>query len=102
MSIPPVSRVLVLALSLEALGLALALCGFLSTAAFLSSAIPAEAARHSSIKIPAECEAVVLNHGHYLCWYTISNHPFLFCLSVASLVAGPLVFRVGRQWDNGA
>jgi hypothetical protein len=71
----------------------------LSTLAFLATETPDEAARRPFAKMPSECEAGFLNHGGYTCWYTISDHPFLFALSLTAVLAGgAIMVWAQRHW----
>jgi hypothetical protein len=58
---------------------------------FLAADTPEEAALRGWFPLPAACEAGVLNHGAYLCWFTIREHPLWFALSIACLVASSVV-----------
>src|SRR5713226_3219236 len=83
----------------EAAGVTLFALGMLSTMAFLSAETPAEAAHRGLAKMPSECEAGFLNHGVYTCWYTISDHLFLFVVSLAVLLAGgAIIVWAQRRW----
>jgi hypothetical protein len=90
---------LLLFLLVEGAGVILFASGVLSTLAFLSTETPAEAAHRLFAKMPSECEAGFLNHGAYTCWYTISDHPLLFALSLtAMLVGGAIMVWAQRHW----
>ena len=93
----PAKRLLLLLV--EGAGVILLASGLLSTLAFLATETPAEAARRGLARIPSECEAGFFNHGAYTCWYTISDHPLLFALSLAGLLAGgAIVAWAQRRW----
>jgi hypothetical protein len=81
-----------LSILLEGVGVTLFGCGILATLLFFSTESRVELAdRGSTAKIPEQCEAAFWNHGGYACWYTISDHPFWFALSVAALVGGAAI-----------
>ena len=76
--------------------------GVLSTLMFFSVDTREEASRRHLAPLPAECEAGFLNHGTYICWFTIRGHPVWFSLSIASLVAGGAAFaRIRRMKEPG-
>jgi len=78
-----------LSILLEGAGVTLFGCGILATLLFFSTESRVELARRgSTAKIPEECEAAFWNHGGYACWYTISDHPLWFALSVSALIGG--------------
>ena len=83
----------------EVLGLTLFAFGLVSGLLFLSADSPAEAARRGLAKLPVQCEAGYFNHGSYVCWYTIADHPLLFAASIATLVVGASTFAwAHRRW----
>jgi hypothetical protein len=83
----------------EVVGVTLFVSGVASTLAFLATETPAEAARHGLARMPAKCEAGFFNHDGYTCWYAISDHPFLFLLSLATVFGGGAVLVwAQRHW----
>ncbi len=50
---------------------------------FVVAQTPEQALAAAQLPIPTGCEAGVMNHGKYICWYTMHHHPFAF----GSLVA---------------
>ena len=91
----------------EVLGIVLFALGGLASGAFLAAETPAEAARRGIAVMPHECEAAFLNHGGYTCWYTISDHPILFILSIAVIIGGGAIVvwaqrRLSRLAKYGA
>ena len=94
---PPVKRSFIFLV--EAVGVALFALGVLSCLAFSAAETPLEAARRGLAKFPTQCEAAYFNHGTYLCLYTIHDHPFLFAISVVTLVGGVSLMVWGqRRW----
>src|SRR5712692_3547581 len=86
-------------LLVEGVGATLFISGVLSILAFLATETPAEAARRTIAKMPSQCEAGFFNHGTYTCWYTISDHPFFFALSLfAVLAGGAIMVWAQRRW----
>ena len=86
-------------LLVEGAGVTLLASGVLSTLAFLATETPAEAARRPFAKMPSECEAGFFNHGAYTCWYTMSDHPFLFTLSLTAVLAGgAIMVWAQKRW----
>ncbi len=86
-------------LLVEGVGATLFISGVLSVLAFLATETPAEAARRTIAKMPSQCEAGFFNHGTYTCWYTISDHPFFFGLSLfAVLAGGAIMVWAQRRW----
>ena len=55
---------------------------------FLHAMSPTEANSYSGPKIPTNWEAGVLNHGGYIQWYLISNHPFAFGTAIVAFFVG--------------
>jgi len=85
----PVSIRRLISIVVEGAGVTLFGCGILATLLFFSTESRVELLRRRpSANIPNQCEAAFWNHGGYACWYTISDHPFWFVLSVAALVSG--------------
>ncbi len=60
--------------------------GFFLTVSFVSAITPHEAALTGDAVMPTHWEAGIMNHGEYYRWYTISNHPILFGISLAVFV----------------
>ncbi len=75
-------------LLLEIFGVVLAGCGLVTTLSFVVAKTPQEAVLAGGPQMPSSWEVGVLNHGSYYEWYSISQHPFLFVLSVAGLISG--------------
>ena len=62
--------------------------GFMTMAKFLSAVPPDVANAGGASNIPSSWEAAYFNHGTYEEWYLISNHPFLFGLTLIAFVGG--------------
>lgn len=58
-----------------------------TTGSFIVALTPEQALRKGYPPIPAHWEAAVMNKGSYYQWLTIWDHPFLFALSLLSLIA---------------
>jgi hypothetical protein len=85
----------------EALAIALLGASIIAVLSFLAAKTPEQAISAGHPPMPPTWEAGVLNHGSYYQWYTISAHPFLFALSVGSLiVSAGLVTYITRHWLN--
>ena len=74
---------------------------FFSVVFFCNAVTP----ENSNGSIPATWSAGVNNHGTYFEWYTISDRPILFAVSVCALVmsvgriaADPFLPRSGESW----
>jgi hypothetical protein len=65
------------------------LAAFFPMVSFLAAITPEEA-RSNGMPLPAGWTAGVMNHGSYYSWWTISENPCLFGLSVAVLIASVL------------
>ena len=63
---------------------------FISTVSFLAAVTPDQAALKSEIPIPPGWTAGVMNHGRYYQWWTISERPILFGVSLAVVVVSLL------------
>ena len=58
---------------------------------FLSVETRAEAAQRGLATMPSSCKAAIYEGGHYLCWYTIRDHPLWFGLAVLALISLGLI-----------
>ena len=66
---------------------------------FLVAQTPSEAITAGRPPMPPDWEAGVFNHGSYYPWYTIRSHPFLFALSVGSLISSFAVLTyITKHW----
>ncbi len=66
------------------------MAAFVATANFMAAVTPDQALAEYKQPLPAGWTAGVWNHDHYFRWWTISERPILFGLSVLTLVIGVL------------
>jgi hypothetical protein len=85
--------------AIVALILLLAIPSGYSTMNFLLAETPEQATARGR-SMPAEWEAGVWNHGKYLKWYRISEHPWMFgggCVGLLAAVGTLLMAAAGSQ-----
>jgi hypothetical protein len=82
--------------ALFALALVNALAALYSIVNFFEADTRAEALRKYGMTLPPRWDAGVMNHGQYVQWYSISQHPFALGASVLWLAAA-----VGALWYLG-
>jgi hypothetical protein len=82
---------------IEAIGVGLFALGGLATGAFFGADTPLEAVRRGLAFVPQGCEAGYYMGGRYLCWFTISGHPFLFFVSLLSCICGAMLATWGTK-----
>jgi hypothetical protein len=63
---------------------------------FFEADTPAEALKRHGMTLPPRWDAGVMNHGRYVEWYSIAQHPFAFGASVLWLAAA-----IGALWYLG-
>jgi hypothetical protein len=93
-------RIKLLLAGLAELSLALLFgSGILTTMCFIGAVTPEQGLRKGYPPMPAHWEAGFWNHGSYVQWLNIWEHPFLFALSVSSLIIGAFGLQwVQRRW----
>ncbi|MDA8094636.1 MAG: hypothetical protein M0T84_12165 [Betaproteobacteria bacterium] len=69
----------------------------LSTLMLFAAGSPGRSSTCSIRLAPAGWEAGVCNHGSWVKWYLIHNHPLAFALSVAGVIAGGFGLRLIRK-----
>ena len=83
----------------EMLTVGLVFMSIMAVMSLLVAQTPSEAIAAGDPPMPSHWEAGVFNHGSYYQWYTISGHPFLFALSVGSLISSFAAFTyVVKHW----
>src|SRR5687768_12678081 len=83
----------------EMLVLGLFFMSIMAVLSFLAAETPSGAIASGHPPMPSHWEAGVFNHGSYYPWYTISGHPFLFVLSVGSLISSAAALNyVIKHW----
>jgi hypothetical protein len=76
---------------------------FFCTISFLVADTRAQALAERQISLPPTWEVGVWNHGSYYEWYSIAQHPLLFGMSLAWLVASSAAMSyVERRIREGA
>jgi hypothetical protein len=78
------------------------LAGFFCVVSFLSAERPGQINPPPGVVVPAQWPAAVFNHGQYYLWWTVAQRPFLFGVSLAALLYGPVtVVRLYRRRKGG-
>src|SRR5262245_22902219 len=75
----------------------IALPAFFSAVSFMN-AISSEQAQAEGLPLPSGWSAGVMNHGSYYRWWTISERPFLFAVSVSCVAMSVLFLWSSILW----